>query len=67
MRSARYTFSHWATGDIELYNNDTDPYQLSNAICSVSASWRDKRRDMSAGLSACKANACKTLENRNVL
>ena len=31
VRTARYTYAHWYTGEEELYDNRLDPYQLDSA------------------------------------
>lgn len=64
VRSERYTFVEYATGDLELYDQDQDPHELRNAICRVGADFRADFRRLSAGLANCRGAACRELEDR---
>lgn len=63
VRTDRYTFTHWASGDVELYDGATDPFQLKNAVCGAKPALRAKMRDLAAALSTCQGAACRRLED----
>ena len=62
-RSDRYTYVEYETGDVELYDNDTDPYQLNNIACRVAPSLRAGFRQATATLTTCSADICRAAEN----
>lgn len=64
VRTERFTYTHYTTGDMELYDGVSDPYQLANRICSAPASQRDTLRIRAAELSTCKGATCRLIEDR---
>lgn len=66
VRTVRHTFTHYATGDMELYDNVADPYQLENRVCSSAATVRDALRSRTAALATCRGAACRRLEDAAV-
>lgn len=66
VRTERYTFAHWAGGDLELYDNARDPHQLDNAVCSTEAGLRRSLSSLAAALSTCRGATCRTLEDTGV-
>ncbi len=57
-----YRYVRYVTGQRELYDNRTDPYQLDNLIGKASSDlvgWLDQR---AVALSSCKASQCAALE-----
>ena len=63
VRSERFTFAHYATGDMELYDSGKDFYQLTNRICLATALNRDTLRTRAAQLSTCRGAWCRQLED----
>lgn len=66
VRTDRYTLAHWASGDVELYDRVTDPFQLKNAACGTEPGLRTRLRDLAAALSSCRGAACRRLEDTAV-
>lgn len=66
VRTQRYTLTHYATGDMELYDRQLDPHQLDNAICGADPALRQRLRDLAEALSTCRGQACRTLEDTRV-
>jgi arylsulfatase A-like enzyme len=63
VRTDRFTFAHYVTGDIEMYSTVTDPYQLTNRACLASALNRDTLRVRAEQLSTCRGDGCRRLED----
>lgn len=66
VRTDRFTFTHYTTGDMELYDRTADPYQLDNPICSAAAATRDALRVRAAELSTCRGTTCRSTEDKPV-
>lgn len=64
VRTERFTYAEYATGDLELYDDAFDPHQLRNGICSTSAGFRADLRAAAARLAACRGASCRETENR---
>lgn len=66
VRTQRYVLTQYATGDMELYDTVSDPYELDNRICSAQASLRDTLRNRAMALATCRGATCRQLENAAV-
>lgn len=66
VRTERYTFAHWASGDLELYDRVQDPHQIANAVCAAEPGLRSGLRDLAAALSTCRGATCRRLEDTPV-
>ena len=64
LRSARYTYIEYKTGDRELYDNLNDPYQLRNIARTVNAALLQQLSTRTAELAGCRAAACRAAEDR---
>ena len=64
VRTLRHTFVQYASGDLELYDNDRDPLQLANAICTAPRTFVDDLGAASAVLASCRGAACRRAEDR---
>ncbi len=64
VRTERFTYAEYATGDLELYDHQFDPNELRNGICRASAAFRADLRATAARLATCKGAACRETENR---
>ena len=63
VRTRRYTYVEYATGEKELYDNRTDPYQLQNIATSANPALLATLAQRTAALAACKGDGCRTLED----
>ena len=63
MRTRRYTYAEYATGEKELYDDATDPYQLRNIAATADPALLAKLARRTAALAACKGEGCRTLED----
>jgi arylsulfatase A-like enzyme len=66
VRSGRYTYVEYATGDRELYDNVADPYQLQNRYCASSADLRNALSGLLGRLRGCSGASCRQIENEVV-
>jgi arylsulfatase A-like enzyme len=66
VRTTRYTFTQYPSGDMELYDNIADPYQLENIVCSAPARLRHALSRLAARLSDCAGRACRRLDAAEV-
>jgi hypothetical protein len=66
VRSGRYTYVEYITGDRELYDNVDDPYQLENRYCSSSADLRNALSGLLRRLRDCDGASCRQVENEVV-
>lgn len=65
LRSRRYTWVKWASGERELYDNLLDPHQLSNVAADPSlAAVRAALAQRAGQLAACTGAGCRTAENQ---
>lgn len=64
VRSDRYTYVEYATGDLELYDRVQQPLQQHNSVCAAPEGLLDELRGYAAGLAACAGAACRELEDR---
>ncbi|WP_221461733.1 sulfatase family protein [Streptosporangium saharense] len=63
MRTARYTFVRYSTGEYQLYDNGRDPYQLYNLAARVPPSViTDFNRQLDT-LASCSGAACRTADS----
>jgi len=64
VRSRTHTYVEWSTGEVELYDLNSDPYQLNN----LSGRWIESvTAEMSTSLNElreCRGEACRVAENR---
>jgi arylsulfatase A-like enzyme len=63
VRSGRYTYVEYVTGDRELYDNVADPYQLQNGYCASSAALRNALSGLLGQLRGCSGASCRQIEN----
>jgi N-acetylglucosamine-6-sulfatase len=64
IRTSRYTYVQWETGEKELYDNLSDPYQLENMYASAEPSLVKGLRDRLEALEDCSGEGCQTAEDR---
>jgi arylsulfatase A-like enzyme len=64
LRSRRYTYVEYETGDRELYDNVRDPHQLRNLARTAAPSLLRRLSARAAELAACKAAGCRAAEDR---
>lgn len=63
VRTERYTYVEYATGDLELYDNGHDPRQVRNAICRATAPLVRHLHHTTQALFTCRAAACRRAED----
>jgi arylsulfatase A-like enzyme len=63
VRTRRYTYVEYATGERELYDDATDPYQLENIAKTADPGLLARLARRTAALAACKDGGCRTLED----
>jgi N-acetylglucosamine-6-sulfatase len=61
IRSTRYTWTEWANGDRELYDNQVDPYQVNN-IAGLDPSLDSLLANLAARALNCAGTSCRTAE-----
>ena len=64
LRDERMTYVEHVTGDMEVYDNQADPYQLENLICSLPAAMRETLHRATLELFTCRGQDCRTTEDR---
>ena len=65
VRTAAYTWIEWANGERELYDDNADPYQLSNLAADPALeATRMQLARLNADLKACRGPVCKAVEDR---
>jgi N-acetylglucosamine-6-sulfatase len=64
LRTARYTYVEYSTGEKELYDITNDPNELTNLAASASPSLLATLHTRLAQLRSCKADGCRTAENK---
>jgi arylsulfatase A-like enzyme len=62
----RYRYVRYVTGERELYDNRTDPYQLDNLIGKAPSGLVDRLDRRAVALSRCRARQCAALEARPI-
>jgi arylsulfatase A-like enzyme len=66
VRTTRYTWIEWATGEKELYDNPNDQYQLQSQHKSTApeyAAARTKLTSLTSRLATCAGAGCRAIEN----
>jgi arylsulfatase A-like enzyme len=63
VRTPRYTYVEYATGERELYDNIADPSQLQNIAASAHATLLATFAERTLGLSGCAQAGCRAIEN----
>ncbi|MEU0520518.1 sulfatase [Streptosporangium sp. NPDC006007] len=63
MRTARYTFVRYSTGEYQLYDVFTDPYQLSNLAARVSPAVIAQFNQQLDALVACSGPTCRSADS----
>jgi hypothetical protein len=63
VRTRRYTYVEYATGEKELYDDVADPYQLRNMAGTARPALLAKLHTLTAALTTCKGDGCRTLED----
>ena len=62
IRTARYTYVEYVTGERELYDNRVDPEQLQNIYATAAPALVGRLHHVVVALSACQAARCRTAE-----
>jgi N-acetylglucosamine-6-sulfatase len=63
IRLQTLSYVEYTTGEIELYDLKTDPYELQNLASDVSPKLLAQLSDRMKELATCKADACRTAED----
>ena len=63
LRTRQYTYVEYATGERELYDNTSDPYQLRNIAKTADPGLLARLARRTAALAACKGDGCRALED----
>lgn len=63
VRTERYTYVEYTTGDRELYDNEQDPRQVANAYCRAPEGLLRHLHRVAQELSTCRAGYCRRVEN----
>lgn len=66
VRTHRYTYVEYVTGEIELYDNEADPHQLDNLAGSAEPALLDALSARVAALVDCEAQACRDAEDQPI-
>ncbi len=64
VRTARYTYVQYTTGEKELYDLRSDPDELSNIVEKADPKLVDRMSRLVKGLQTCKADYCRKLESK---
>ena len=59
----RYTYVEYNTGEEELYDRSTDPYQLRNSAGTLSPTTLTQFHESLRALKNCSGNTCRAAEN----
>jgi N-acetylglucosamine-6-sulfatase len=62
LRTSRYTYVEYNTGEREFYDRQTDPYQLTNTYATMDPALRTALQNRLAALKVCKAADCRRIE-----
>src|SRR5215208_2352667 len=63
VRTGRYLFVRYATGEKELYDLSTDPYELKSLHDSASSELKERLGSRLDALEGCAAQSCRSAEN----
>ena len=63
LRSGRYLFINYTSGDRELYDTDKDPYQLANLAKTADPAFVAALHERALRLAHCAGNRCRRLED----
>jgi arylsulfatase A-like enzyme len=63
LRTQRYTYVRYATGEEELYDLHADPHQLQNIAATADPALLHELGERAAALANCAADECRTLED----
>ncbi|MEV7011339.1 sulfatase [Streptosporangium sp. NPDC051022] len=63
MRTARYTFVRYSTGEYQLYDNVADPYQLHNLAAQAPADAIGQFNQQLDALAACSGATCRSADS----
>ena len=66
VRTDRYTYVRYVTGEVELYDNEADPDQLRNVAATASPELLDRLDRLTRSLAACVGAACREAEEADV-
>jgi arylsulfatase A-like enzyme len=66
IRTRKYTYVEYDTGERELYDTVADPFQLTSLHQTAPATLRRKLAQLTAMLAGCKGEACRNAENTPV-
>jgi N-acetylglucosamine-6-sulfatase len=66
VRTERYAYIEWTTGEKELYDLTTDPYQLDNVYGSATQTLKEELSTRLNALKNCKKTECKTEEDKSI-
>lgn len=64
VRTERYTYVEYVTGDLELYDNERSPQQEHNGVCAASSALLADLQEQAVGLATCRGAACRAIEDR---
>jgi hypothetical protein len=63
VRTGRYLFTRYATGEIELYDLSNDPYELKSLHKTASTELKARLASRLDALESCAAQSCHSAEN----
>lgn len=66
VRTDRYTYVEYVTGEIELYDNESDPAQINNLAASAPPALLDRLAGLVDELRDCAGASCRAAEERSV-
>lgn len=66
LRTARYTYVEYVTGERELYDVVRDPFELDNLVATTSKALLDALSGQLHEMVTCAAVTCRTVETRRV-
>jgi arylsulfatase A-like enzyme len=66
VRTDRYLYVEYVTGERELYDLKDDPYELHNIVTTADPQLVHQLADEVAALRSCKASSCRTAEDQPV-
>jgi arylsulfatase A-like enzyme len=64
LRTENYTYVEYSNGEIELYDLQTDPYQLQNIASTADPALLGLLHEWLEALKQCKAESCRAIESR---
>lgn len=64
LRSRKYLYVEYDTGEKELFDMDSDPYQLDNIYASASKTLKKALADRTRALAGCEGSECRSLEDK---